>query len=505
MGTEPIEIDAVAPRPAETPADVVAFLVLDPPALGEAGAQLDEALGGRLGRLLDDGELKGTPGRVTVLHTLGEIPARRVLAAGAGKADALDADVVRTAAARVAVRAAGSGGGAVAWVIDERLRIPAEEQARAIVEGTVLGSFDPGVWKTDDDRPTPPRRLLLLTSAPDAVAAAARRAATVSAWATTCRVLGNTPANLLTPERLAGHAAEIAERHEHVSFEALGRDEIAAAGMGAFAAVAQGSDAEPRLIVLRYAPPGARDGLVLGLVGKAITFDTGGYSLKPPAKMDEMKTDMAGGAAAICGLAAVAELGLPLEIIAVVPSCENMVSGRAMRPGDVVTASNGKTIEITNTDAEGRLVLADALVDARRRGATHVLDLATLTGAVVVALGDFYAGLMGSDDAWVGEVLAAAKASGDHAWRLPLHDTQKRYFQSTYADLKNSSDLRQAGPLYAGRFLQEFAGDGPWAHLDIAGTADLERSRGDYLTQRGATGYGVRLIAELAARCALDG
>ena len=179
-----------------------------------------------------------------------------------------------------------------------------------------------------------------------------------------------------------------------------------------------------------------------------------------------------------------------------------MPGGRAYRPGDIVTALNGKTIEITNTDAEGRLVLADALVDARRRGATHILDMATLTGAVVVALGDFYAGLMGNDKDWLGQIQGAAEASGDHAWVLPLHETYARYIKSIYADMKNSSDLRQAGPIYAARFLQEFAGEGPWAHLDIAGTGYLERSRGDYYTAKGATGYGVRLIAALAERLA---
>jgi leucyl aminopeptidase len=214
--------------------------------------------------------------------------------------------------------------------------------------------------------------------------------------------------------------------------------------------------------------------------------------------MDEMKSDMGGGAAALCGLAAVAALDIPLRTIAVVPACENMPSGHATRPGDVVAASNGKTIEITNTDAEGRLVLADALVHARRLGATHLVDLATLTGAIVIALGDFFAGLIGNDDDWVSQIRRAAEASGDHAWTLPLHETYKRLYRSPFADLKNSSDLRQAGPLYAASFLSEFAGEGPWAHLDIAGTAFLDRSRGDYYTAKGATGYGVRLIAELA-------
>jgi leucyl aminopeptidase len=211
-----------------------------------------------------------------------------------------------------------------------------------------------------------------------------------------------------------------------------------------------------------------------------------------------MKADMAGGAAVLCGLAAIAELEVPIRALAVVAACENMPSGRAIRPGDIVTAANGRTIEITNTDAEGRLVLADALWAARDSGATHLVDLATLTAGIVTAMGDFYAGLFGNEADWVERVRQAADASGDHAWPWPLHDTYRRYVRSSFADMKNSSQYKQATPAYAARFLQEFAGEGPWAHLDIAGTAYLERTRGDYLSQKGGTGYGVRLLAELA-------
>jgi leucyl aminopeptidase len=309
----------------------------------------------------------------------------------------------------------------------------------------------------------------------------------------------------VTPAALADEAASIARDLPHLSLETLGSDQIREAGMGALAAVARGSEVEPRLIALDYEPPGAGAEPVLGLVGKAITFDSGGLSIKPAARMDEMKGDMAGGAAVLCGLAAVAALELPLRARAVIASCENMPSGNAYRPGDILTALNGKTIEVTNTDAEGRLVLADALVYARRRGATHLLDMATLTGAVVIALGDFYAGLLGNDEGFLAEIRAAAEGSGDHAWPLPLHETYKRLIRTPFADMKNSSDLRQAGPIYAASFLQEFAGDGPWAHLDIAGTGHLARSRGDYYTHKGGTGYGVRLIAALAERLASPG
>jgi leucyl aminopeptidase len=216
--------------------------------------------------------------------------------------------------------------------------------------------------------------------------------------------------------------------------------------------------------------------------------------------MDEMKSDMGGGGAVLAAVGAIAELGLPVRILAVVPSCENLPSGHATRPGDIVTALSGKTIEIANTDAEGRLILADALWYARESGATHLLDLATLTGGIVVAMGDLYAGLFGNDDDWCAEIEAAAEASGDHAWRLPLHERYHRYNDSAFADLKNSSDYRQASPILAAAFLEAFAGEGPWAHLDIAGTAYLERGRGDYYSRLGATGYGVRLLAELARR-----
>ena len=263
----------------------------------------------------------------------------------------------------------------------------------------------------------------------------------------------------------------------------------------------RGVDDRPAGLPLDPEQP-VRPDLRVGLVGKAITFDAGGLSLKPALHLDEMKSDMGGGGAVLAGLGAIAELGLPLRILTVVPSCENLPSGHAYRPGDILKASNGKTIEIANTDAEGRLILADALWYARESGATHLLDLATLTGGIVVAMGDLYAGLFANDDAWAAEIEEAAETTGDHAWRLPLHERYGRYNDSAFADLKNSSDLRQASPILAAAFLQEFVGEGPWAHLDIAGTAYLERGRGDYYTRLGATGYGVRLLAELARRLA---
>jgi leucyl aminopeptidase len=458
----------------------------------------DARLGERLRQLADDGELNGELGRSCVLHMdVGSTP-RRVVVAGLGKRAEVDADAIRTAAAAVA-RRLGSVGGTVAWQLDDSLPVPSDEQARAVVEGTVLGSYNPARWKSEPDARKPIDRIVLY-GAENGAGETAKRAARVGKWVNWARDLANSPPNELTPADLAARAGELAGPHVQVS--ALAPDEIDELGMGALSAVGRASANGPRLIVLRYEPPNPRGGVVLGLVGKAITFDAGGISLKPALKLYDMKGDMAGGAAVIAGTGAVAELGVPVRIATVVAAAENLVSGDSFRPGDILRAANGKTIEITNTDAEGRLVLADALWYARREGATHVLDFATLTGAMEVALGDLYAGLFANDDSWRDDILAAARASGDHTWPFPLHRRYRRYVDSTYADLKNSSELRQAGAVLAAEFLREFAGEGPWAHIDMAGPGFLERSRGDYYTQRGGTGYGVRLIVELARRLA---
>jgi leucyl aminopeptidase len=457
----------------------------------------DTQLSQRLQQLADEGELNGELGKSCVLHLDGDAP-RRVVIAGVGKRAEIDADAIRTAAAAVA-RRLGSVGGTVAWQLDDSLPVSSDEQARAVVEGAVLGSYSPARWKTEPQTQKPIDKILLY-GAEDGAAETAKRASRVAKWVNWARDLANSPPNELTPADLAARAAELAGPHLQVS--ALEPAQIEELGMGALSAVGRASSNGPRLIVLRYEPPNARGDVVLGLVGKAITFDAGGISLKPALKMYDMKGDMAGGAAVIAGTGAAVELELPVRIVTVVAAAENLVSGDSFRPGDILRAANGKTIEITNTDAEGRLVLADALWYARREGATHILDFATLTGAMEVALGDLYAGLFANDDTWRDDILAAARESGDHTWPFPLHRRYRRYVDSTYADLKNSSELRQAGAVLAAEFLREFAGEGPWGHIDMAGPGFLERSRGDYYTQRGGTGYGVRLIVELARRIA---
>ncbi len=376
-----MEIDAVDTAPAKVDADVLAFAVPDPVDLPAKAQEIDGLLEGELGHLIEDGELKGKLGKTTFTHTEGRLAAHRVAAAGVGSPEDLDADALRTAAAAVAIHAGEVGGKSIAWILDgESSTLSAAEQARAIVDGTVLGPYDAGRWKTgENERRHAIERLVFCGPGASALAEDAQRANVVVSWTNRCRDFVNAPPNECTPARLAEWAEETAGRFDSLSFEALGPDEIRSAGMGALAAVSQGSHNPPRLIKLSYEPSDAKGDLVLGLVGKAITFDAGGLSLKPADRMEEMKSDMGGGAAVLAAVGAIAELGLPVRLLAVVPSCENMPGGHAYRPGDIITALNGKTIEVTNTDAEGRLILADALWHARQSGATHIIDLATLT------------------------------------------------------------------------------------------------------------------------------
>jgi leucyl aminopeptidase len=473
--------------------DLLGVPVAKGAALTGATAELDARVGGRLSRVLEDGEFTGARNTATVVHVDGDGTPPRIALAGLGPDGSIDADAFRTAGGSVA-RRAREFGASVGWLVDPDSPLPAADQAAALVEGTMLGAYDPALYKTNGRRAI--GRLVIIGEGLDD---AVDRAARTSAWTNRARDLSNMPPNELTPQRLGERAEEIAGESEHLSAQVLGFEEIKELGMGAFAAVGQGSDNPPHLIVLRYDPPASRSDLVLGLVGKAITFDTGGISLKPGLYMEDMKGDMSGGGAVIEGTGAVADLGIPLRIISVVAAAENMPSSHAYRPGDILRALNGKTIEVINTDAEGRLVLADALTYARREGATHLVDFATLTGAMELALGDLYAGVYANDDDWRATVVAAGEASGDHAWPFPLHPRYRRYIDSAYADMKNASVLRQGSPTLAASFLQEFAGEGPWAHIDLAGPAFFRYDRGDYLHQRGGTGYGVRLIARLAS------
>ena len=401
-----------------------------------------------------------------------------------------DADGLRTAAAR-AVRACRSGG-TVAWALDASLPLAAEDQVRALAEGAVIGGYDPGRWRSGD-QPAGVERFVICGCGDD-LAPVADRAALVARWTNVARELVDAPPNVLSPAGLAERASAV----PGLRIETIDPTD---AGLGALAAVGASSPESPLLLVLRHEPPGAPRAPRLALVGKAVTFDTGGYFLKPQGDIVRQKADMAGGAAVVAALGAIAELGLAVSVTGVVPACENLLSGSAIRPTDVVTTAAGLTVEVMNPDAEGRLILADALWWARRDGATHLVDIATLTGALRAGMGDVYAGVFAADESWRDAVVEAGNASGDLAWPWPLHPRYRPLLDSTVADLRNTAGKGFGYPIIAATFLQQFAGEGPWAHVDMLGPALLDEDRGDAFGG-GATGYGVRMLVELVARMA---
>ncbi|OLE36271.1 MAG: hypothetical protein AUG48_07950 [Actinobacteria bacterium 13_1_20CM_3_68_9] len=423
----------------------------------------------------------------------------RLLVVGLGSPDELDPERLRVAAALAVTEAARYDARTIAWGLPQGPsdHAPPEARAAAVVEGTMLASyrFDRFKSRRPDD-PAPPRLERLVVRADDAagVADGVEVARVACEAANRARELQSLPSNVVTPSYLADRARELADAYAPITVDVLGRAEIEQRGMGGLTAVARGSAEEPQLIALRY--QAGAEGERLGLVGKAVTFDTGGISIKPAAKMEDMKMDMSGGAAVLESIASIAELGLPLNVVAAIPATENMPSGTATKPGDIITQLNGKTVEVNNTDAEGRLILADALTYCvRDLAADRVVDIATLTGSVLIALGSTYAGLISNDDEWSRRVLAAANRSGELAWRLPLHPEYKELTRGRDADLANVSAKRKAGTIYAGSFLEEFVDGKPWAHLDIAGTAwDVGRP----YVGSGPTGFGVRLLVALA-------
>ncbi len=415
----------------------------------------------------------------------------RLLVVGLGERGALDAEKLRVLAALVAGEASKLEATTLAWALPDHEDEAAA--AEAIVTGTILGAyrFDRFKGKDADDEPGPRLESLTLLG-PAELAGAAEAARVYSEAANRARDLQETPANFAKPENLAKRAEEIAAVNDKVTVEILDGDAIRAKGMGGLAAVTQGGPVDARLIVLRYA--GGGDGPTLGFIGKGVTFDTGGIVLKPGAGMPDMKFDMSGASAVLEATAAIAELGLPVDLITVVPSTENMPSGTAIKPGDVITQYNGKTVEVNNTDAEGRLILADALAYAIELGAERLVDMATLTGAVLIALGSTYAAVVSNDDELAGELAAAGEESGELVWRLPLHDEYRAMMKGTVADLSNLAKKREAGTITASAFLEEFVDETPWAHIDIAGTAwDVNRA----YTGKGGSGFGVRLLVQL--------
>jgi len=485
-----MQVSATTQPAASTNADTVAVGVFE-------GEDLPAQAPAELSELLASGEARHSFKSLALAHAEG----KRWLLVGLGARADFTAESARVAAAVAGERASEISTRTLCWEVP-RDSDPAV--AAALVQGTILRDYrferhkSAPADETGAASEAAPNRLEgLIVSAPSDHEAAVAEAALLATAVNDARDLQNRPGNDLTPTALADHAKALGQEIDGLSVQVEGREGITARGMGAFAAVAQGSYQEPALITLRYdgSADAAAKGPTLGFVGKAVTFDSGGISLKPGPKMAEMKFDMSGGAAVIEAVAAIARLKLPVRLVAVVGATENLPSGRSVKPGDIVTAANGKTIEVNNTDAEGRLVLADCLCHAVAEGAERIVDLATLTGAVIVALGSTYAGLMSNDEELAERISGAGQRTGEIVWRLPLHPEYSELVKGTYGDLDNAPEARKAGTIVGASFLSNFVGEVPWAHLDIAGSAwDLGRA----YVGKGASGYGVRLLVELA-------
>jgi leucyl aminopeptidase len=489
------QVSGTIPGDFETP--LLAVLLFEGERQLPTGAEsIDSASGGAVGRVLSGGDFKGREGQALVLYPGEGSRARRLLLIGLGKRERYDAERLRRAAATAARQAARIGTSDLAFHLrQEREAAPSiVDAARAVAEGFELGSYVFDAFKTrGEEEPARVERVDVLVAEDDPAAVEhAIRIGSASARAENlARDLGNTPGNVATPTYLADRAVEIAGRHG-MKVEILGPAEMREHGLNALLAVAAGSVEEPRLIVLehRRGPAGSKP---IVLVGKGLTFDSGGISIKPAQGMEEMKFDMCGGAAVLAAMDAIGELQIEIDVIGVVPSSENLLSGAAMKPGDIIRAHSGKTIEVVNTDAEGRLILADALSYARRYEPAALIDVATLTGSCVIALGSHASGAMGNDDALLRELQAAGDRVGERIWPLPMHDEYREQIKSDYADIKNSGG-RPAGTITAGWFLREFVGDAPWVHLDIAGTANGDGKLPYHA--KGATGVPTRLLVD---------
>ena len=492
-----LKLQVSSSNPFEVPVDLLVIGCAEGDRTGgELVTAADRALGGALAQAMTDERFKGKAGQVLSLHTFGRLPARRLALVGRGNAETATARDLLALGGHASRLAKSTGARSAALVVPGNA--PADLEALAV--GAALGlnevtKYLMGVSAT----PAALEALTLLAPATiDAAAAAAvfdRAAATARAVAR-ARDLVNEPAGALTPTRLAATAGEWAGP-AGVSIEVLDREACRKLGMGLYLAVAQGSVEEPRFIHLAWKPAGARRRIVL--VGKGVTFDSGGLSLKTNEGMLDMKTDMAGAAAALAATVAVGEEKLPIEVHALAACTENMPSGSSYKLGDVLTSMAGKTIEINNTDAEGRLTLADALTFGLRLEPDAIVDLATLTGACVVALGPHVAGVMSNDDALAGEWLAAANAAGEDMWRLPLPARLVEHLESDVADMKNTGQ-RWGGALTAGLFLKEFVGDKPWVHVDIAGPSSADKEHAH--VSKGGTGFAVATLLAFLRRAA---
>jgi leucyl aminopeptidase len=463
---------------------------------GGATAAVDRALDGAISSLISRGEIKGKFGEVSIIHTFKKLPAGIVAIAGLGKRQDFNVDKIRGVAGefcralrklnchKIATILHGTGIGG----------IELEASAKAIAEGALLGLYSFTKYKKPEYENIEEILIVVRERENVRILESAISKGKVIAEATTlARDMVNEPANYMTPSQMAEVAKEIASKY-NLEFKVFDREDMEAMGMGALLGVAKGSSQPPKLITLSYKGDEHSEE-AMGFLGKGITFDSGGISIKPSEGMEDMKGDMAGAAAVMTALGAIAQLKPKINVTAVIPATENLPSGTALKPGDVLKAMNGKTIEVISTDAEGRLILADALSYAVKQGLSPLIDLATLTGACRVALGTLYSGVFGNDQDLLGKVLKAAERTGERMWQMPMPEEYKEQNKSEIADVKNTGN-RYGGAITAALFLAEFVANTPWVHLDIAGPR-LSTKESGYLV-KGAAGFGVRTLVELA-------
>ena len=500
-----MQVRVVADQPWDVKADVLAVPVLGQPVFSGPLGELDKRAGGDLKSLADFGELKGKRFKSVLAGSggSGEVKSGRLLVILAGDAEELDRETVLKVGASAERRLAGREVRSLAiWLspLADALEGGAAAAAELVARGVVEGSYDPAAIYREGYEDGPPTLDELILVAPGADATALKKAAergtVIGEGANTARTLSNRSSNDVSPEVLAEEAYSIAKEHG-LWIDVIGPEKATEMGMGLFMAVGRGSDNPPRMIVMRSGKAGEKDALGrhLAIVGKGVCFDSGGISTKPSDRMEEMKMDKTGACTVIAAAMTVARLAPGTPLLAVAPAVENMPGPHSTRPGDVVKALNGKWVDITNTDAEGRLILADALIYAERLGATHLIDVATLTGAVSRALGELVAGAFGTPQAWMDQVFAAGARAGERYWQLPLIDEYRADMESWYGDLVNFSRNNEGGLVKSALFIQEFVTK-PWVHLDIAGTAYFRKVTP--FAPRGSTGASHATLVELA-------
>jgi leucyl aminopeptidase len=473
--------------------DLIVIPVFEDDDFGD-DSELDTMAGGAISRARRSGEFKGKPFEVFVTELSKDSKASRAMLVGTGGRDTVTADVLRRAAATAGLAARQRRIPRIALRLRASGPVSMDDATQAMVEGVLLANFEVASYKTGEPARGWIDAVALRVPDPASVSAALARGLVLGECSNIARELANEPGNALTPSSFAERAAALA-RATGLEVDVLDEPRIAELKMGLLLGVSRGSHEPPRIVVIRHEPADAVDGVVLGLVGKGVTFDSGGISIKPAENMDKMKDDMSGGAAVVAAMTAIARLQAPVRCIGIVPMTENMPGGSATRPGDVLTSAEGKTVEILNTDAEGRLILGDALWYARQLGVTHLLDVATLTGACVVALGKTTSGLFGTPSTWVEQVRLATERAGDRSWPMPVFEDYKDLLKSDIADFTNTGG-RAGGAITGALFVKEFAGNLPWVHMDIAGTAWAEEAKP--YQPKGPTGVGVRTLAELA-------